>query len=184
MRGELIKLVVWRALVLLILIATACDNRAPSGRILYDFESESDLDRMNWHCRMRYSIVPEHATSGSSSLRCDFSEMRYPGIGFHDFPRDVASFRSISVDIFNNADQSVNLVVRIDDAESGDQHENRYNGSFMLQPGENKLAIPMESIRNGPVGRKLDLTDIRRFLIFIYKAPGPVTLYIDRIAIQ
>lgn len=171
-------------LLLLTLLAAACADRTPAPRIVYDFETDNDLDRIVWQCRMSYFIDTDHSTSGSHSLRCEFGTVRYPGISFCDFPTDLSGYQSLSLDLFNDEDVPINLVIRIDDADSGDQHQNRYNDSFMLAPGENLLAIPMESIRQGPEGRTLDLSRIERFLIFLYQAPGPVTLYVDRIALR
>lgn len=168
----------------MLLAALSCADRAPSPGVLYDFETEADLDRIVWHCRCNYTIVPEHATSGSHSLRCDFGDVLYPSLTFHDFPTDMSRFGSITMDLFNENDEPLHLVVRVDDEESGEALENRYNGSFMLDPGPNRVMIPIESVRGGPAKRSLDLSHITRFFVFLVHAPTPVTFYVDSIELR
>jgi len=170
--------------IALLLLGLSCADPSPRSGVLYDFETDADLDRIVWNCHTRFSLSTEHASSGSRSLRCDFGEFRYPGISFHDFPADLGDARSISIDLFNDSTSPINLVVRIDDADSGSDHDNRYNGSFLLRPGATSVVIPLEEVRNAPEGRKLDLSKIEQFLIFLYQIEEPVTIYVDRIALK
>jgi predicted MPP superfamily phosphohydrolase len=58
-------------------------DRNPSN-ILFDFESEPDLRRLNWECHKWFELSEEHATSGRFSLKVTLPPGQYPGIHFHE----------------------------------------------------------------------------------------------------
>ncbi len=170
--------------LLLFVVSLSCSSKEPPTGILYDFENESDLDRLVWRCRARFSLSREHATSRERSLKCEFGRLHYPGVAFNDFPTDLTGARSLSIDFFNDASFPLELVVRIDDIDSGEEYDNRYNGSFTLRPGKNRVVIALSDVRTGPANRRLDLSRISRFLLFLHRPPGPFTLYVDRIDLK
>jgi hypothetical protein len=171
------------AAVLLFVLLLACGERE-KPLLLYDFETEEDLDRISWACHDRFSITDEWSASGLRSLRCRLPRGTYPGVRFLDFENDWRGFDTLALAVRNEGAEAVELVVRVDDRESGEEFGNRYNGVFSLAPGENSIRIPLEEIRRGPASRALDLSHIEQFLIFLRNGSDPPVLLVDRIALE
>jgi hypothetical protein len=74
--------------------------------------------------------------------------------------------------------------VRIDDDEECDRFEDRFNRSFVLEPGEHELRIPLEDVRRGPEGRELNVKRIRRLIIFTHPHVLARQLFFDAIRLE
>ncbi len=168
----------------LLLLIIRCGGGPPDRLLLFDFEEEHDLDRVVWKCHNLYSLSADWSASGERSLRCELGREQYPGVQFIDFERDWSRFDSLTVHIRSEAPRTLDLVIRVDDEKAGQAFENRYNGSFRLEPGVNRVAIPTSAIAEGPESRLLDLTRVRTFMIFIRNWNEPPVLYVDRIELD
>jgi hypothetical protein len=84
----------------------------------------------------------------------------------------------------NEGSDTLQLVVRVDDSESGEEVANRYNGRFSIPPGTLKVEVPLVEVREGPESRELDLGRIRLFMLFLWNVEDPPVLSIDRIALE
>ncbi|MFH1679601.1 MAG: hypothetical protein ABIH26_03040 [Candidatus Eisenbacteria bacterium] len=173
-----------RVAALLLPLLLACGGAPEKPLLLYDFENEGDLDRIHWACHDSFGRTGEWSTSGLYSLRCEPRDARYPGIHFGDFETDWGGFDTLSLDVRNEGAETFELVVRVDDRDSGEEFANRYNGSFRLAPGESSIRIPLEEVRRAPASRTLDLSHIDQFIIFFRDAKKPPVILIDRIALE
>jgi hypothetical protein len=104
----------------------------------------------------------------------------YPGF----FPiirdRDWKNWRTLCFDLFNpQEDQQIQVTVRIDDREDYPDYGDRYNGRFSLQPGMNRIAIPLSALRASDTQRNLDLENIQRLGIFLVRPAKRIVLYVD-----
>ncbi len=166
----------------LLALLGACAREKPI--VLYDFEDERDLDRIVWRCHDRFALSEAWAASGRRSLRCDLPRETYPGVRFVDFESDWSGYETLSLHIRNEGDDALDLVVRVDDPDSGEELEERYNGRFDVPPGESRIEIALRDVRAGPEGRELDLSRIRLFMVFLRGSENPPVLYLDRIALD
>jgi hypothetical protein len=114
--------------------------------MLFDFESESDLKRLNWECHKWFELSGEHATSGKHSLKIILPPVQYPGINFEDIRKDWSSSRYLKMDIFNPSDETLKFHIRIDDHKSGWEYADRFDINFNLEQGANHISIPADSI--------------------------------------
>ncbi|MFH1279084.1 MAG: hypothetical protein ABIK65_11990 [Candidatus Eisenbacteria bacterium] len=167
-----------------VLLGAGCGGRASEPLVLYDFEKEADQDRVVWKCHALFDLSGEWAASGGRSLRCDLMDEQYPGVSFREFERDWSPYRALSFHVRHTGADTLNLVVRVDDPRSGYAFENRYNGHFRVPPGEHRIEILLEEVEAGPKARRLDLSRIDAFRIFLRNWNQAPTIWLDRIALE
>jgi len=164
-----------------LLILMGC-VQGPSGeRVLFDFESDAELDRFHWRCHTLFSLSREHISHGEQSLRLELYPSDYPGLTPMIEQRDWSRYKALYFDIHNPAEKARSLSVRIDDRKDYPNHEDRYNKVFTLKPGMNRISIPLDSLVTSGTGRNLDLRRIHRVFIFMAHLEKRVVLYVDYI---
>jgi predicted MPP superfamily phosphohydrolase len=149
--------------------------------ILFDFESESDLEKLNWECHKWFERSKENATSGQYSLRVILPPGEYPGINFNGVNGDWSKYSYLKLDLFNPTGKEIQIHVRIDDNKSGWKYANRFDIGFELKPGMNHICIPTDSIRTNIRQHPLNLKRIERLMVFSPKNLQQTELYIDYI---
>jgi uncharacterized protein len=158
------------------------DPQAPN--VLFDFESDEDLQRLNWECHKWFELSFENATSGLFSLKVFLPPGSYPGINFEEMRKDWSQFKLLKMDITNPSSEDIRFHVRIDDHESGWEYGNRFDVNFVLKPGLNNISIATDSIKTNLRGRRLDLENIKRMMVFIPSNPKKRELFIDNIRLE
>jgi len=166
-------------MIIFILSLFTCSGGRPEQFILSDFESDADLDKVQWQCHTLFSIADENATHGHSSLRLELYPSAYPGIAFELPLRDWRSYNMLSLDIYNPQGEEISLAVRIDDRKEFPQFDDRYTESFSLKPGMNHLRIPLDSLATTGTGRCINLKTIYRCLIFMAQPQKNNILFLD-----
>jgi hypothetical protein len=174
MRGKIISLI-------LALILFGCTDRPATERVLFDFETEQELDRVHWKCHALFSLSEEHATHGSRCLRLELYPSPYPGVTPMLRENDWSEFRNLCFDIYNPQEGEIQVTVRIDDRKIWPDYPDRYNKSFRLVKGSNRIEIPLITLVTSGTGRKMDLKSIHRFLLFMVTPPEKNVLYVDYI---
>jgi hypothetical protein len=163
-------------------LAPAACSRLPAHElVLNDFEADSDLDRIHWQCRTLFSLSQEHVTSGKQSLKMELFPADYPGLALKLDKRDWSRYALVALDIYNPQDETLEITVRIDDRPDYPNYEDRYNGRHTLLPGNNRLCIPLSSLRTSGSGRPLSLKAIRRFMLFLVHPHQAFSFYVDNI---
>mgnify|MGYP002813260781 CR=1 FL=1 len=152
--------------------------------VLFDFESELDLERLNWECHKWFELSEEHATSGRYSLKAVLPAGQYPGINFREIRSDWSEFRYFKMDVFNPANVKINFHIRIDDNQSGVEYANRFDTNFELKQGLNQISIPVDSIRTNLHHHPLNLKRIKRMIVFLMNNTKSRELYIDNIRLE
>ena len=156
----------------------------PSEMILFDFESNAQLDKIHWKCHVLYSISNEHFTHGKKSLRMELYPSEYPGfvpfLNINNWKR----YSSVCFDIYNPEDNDVVVIVRIDDVKDETDYHDRYNQRFIIKSGANNISIPLNTLETSDGLRHLDLSNIYKFLIFMGHPEKKHTLYIDYICLK
>jgi hypothetical protein len=175
-----------KALLLLLipLLLLSCSKEKPPELILLDFESDSELDQLRWHCHALYSLSGDHATHGSKSLKIELYPSEYPGLDFSPAIKDWRDHKALCLDIFNPSKQQVQLTIRIDDNKDYPDYADRYNKSFIITPGANHITIPFVFLSASGTNRHLDLAHIQRMFIFEAHPRDKTTLFIVAIKLQ
>jgi hypothetical protein len=182
LEGECVSMmrrILFYFMVLLILLG--CVDRPATEKILFDFESDGELDRLHWSCRALYSLSEEHATHGSTCLRMELYPSGYPGLAPILVEHDWRPYKALVFDLYNPQGKEIEITVRIDDKEKAYEYADRYNKNFRLGPGANSVEISLGSLITSGTERNLDLKNIYRFLFFMVSPPEKATVHVDYI---
>lgn len=159
----------------------ACGGTAPGEQVLFDFESDEELDQLQWKCHALMSISDEHPSHGTKSLKAELYPSDYPGLEPRMKKNSWEGLGSFSFDVYNPQAQDISIHVRIDDRRDYPSAHDRYQSSFILKPGTNTISIPFDTLITTGTGRKLNLQTIWRVFIFLAHPQEKHTLYFDHI---
>jgi predicted MPP superfamily phosphohydrolase len=154
------------------------------SNILFDFESDSDLQGLNWECHKWFERSEAHVTSGKYSLKVLLPPGQYPGINFREVPKDWSKANLFKMDVFNPSQERFNFHVRIDDHKSGWEYADRFDADFNLKPGLNNISIPTNSIQTNFRHRSLNLKRIKGMMVFLTNNTRSRELYFDNIRLE
>lgn len=171
------------ALMVAVLVFS-CSRPQEQAVVLYDFESETELDKLTWECHVLYALATDHATSGNRSLRADLYPSPYPAVVMPLTVRDWRPFARLSFDVYNPSDKALRIGVGIDDERVRPSYGDRYNRSFSLRPGDNHLIIPLETVIATGSRRQLELAHIYRMFILVAFPATKTTLYVDAVRLS
>jgi len=150
-------------------------------KILFDFETDEEMDRFHWKCHTLFTLSDEHVTHGSKSLRLEFYPSEYPGLAPIIKNADWSKYRAFLFDVNNPQDWDILVSIRIDDKKDHPNYADRYNSSFIIMPGTNTITIPFDSLITSGTKRMLNLKMIYRVLVFMEQPKEKATLYFDYI---
>ncbi len=153
-----------------------------SGK-LFDFESEAELEYLNWECHKWFELSNKNTTSGNNSLRVTLPPGSYPGIYFKDIEKNWSGYHFVKMDIFNPS-EPFTFHVRIDDKKSGWEYADRFDQNFQIKKGMNCISIPLESVKANITPRALDLAHIERLMLLVPGNDRKRTFYLDNIRLE
>jgi hypothetical protein len=178
------QLMIKYILLIFFIMTIGCHGPTQETLVLFDFESDSDLDRLHWKCHTLLSLSDEHATHGKRSLKLELFPSEYPGLSPVLGMSDWQGYKSLGFDMFNSEKKDVRIIVRIDDSKDALDYADRYNHGFVLQPGLNLMNIPLDDLITSGTNRKLDLNNIRGLVLFMASPVDKVTLYVDYMRLE
>jgi hypothetical protein len=97
---------------------------------------------------------------------------------------DWSGYDRLSFTVYSGMKEPVSIVVRIDDAQHDNRYTDRFNRRLVLQPGVNRVSIPLSEVRNSPRGRKMNMTRIQRVVLFAMHPGAPFTLHFDTVRLE
>jgi hypothetical protein len=153
--------------------------------LLSDFETPLEEDR--WHGNANLSVDRSVARHGKASLRVEMDTSLYSGVSLLYFPRNWTGYRFLHLDVLNPSSEEIKITCRIHDRrhEEGEQrYEDRFNKSFPLRQGWNDLRIDLGEVSRAPVGRTMDLGEIRLMGFFASKLPAPRSIFVDYVRLE
>ena len=153
--------------------------------LLSDFETPFEEDR--WHRFPSSSVDRSVARHGKASLRVEMDTSLYSGVSFVYFPRNWTGYRFLRLDVLNPTSEEIRITCRVHDRrhEGGEQrYEDRFNKRFHLRQGWNDLRIDLGEVAQAPVGRTMDLGEIRGMGLFASKLPAPRTIFVDHVRLE
>jgi hypothetical protein len=171
-RGRLIASLVFS---LFALTAFSCSQEAVSAKdkVLFDFETDSDLNRFAWKCRSRFEISSDFSNTGKYSLRFQFHPASRIGFSTGDVPHDWSAFKSLDFWVFNASGVKFPLEIQINRRE-GPSLVHIIERRIEIDSGPTKVSI---SLIPGDIGK------IDGFYIFMREVPMRAELYFDTITL-
>ena len=148
------------------LLLSGC-KKENNERILFDAESDQELDRLHWQCKTMFFISSEHVTHGSHSLKMELYPSDYPGVSFRLSSRDWRGYNTLAFDIYNHHETETTLTIRIDDHKDANNYADRFNKNVVLHPGQNRIRIPLSSVVTSGSKKPLNLKTITSLVLFI-----------------
>jgi hypothetical protein len=165
-------------LTILVVFLCACEKTSDPW-VLFDFESEKDLDRMHWKCFTLPAIASRHATHGEKALRIELFPSDYPGWYPKLDVRDWRGYRALRIDVFNPGSETFSITVRIDDRKKNPGYPDRHQAVFDLTPGANPIEIDLTRLQTSGTRRPIELESIHRFMIYTVSPREKKILYLD-----
>ena len=168
-------------------------RKVHSMPILADFETEAELSRWGEGVFERspftFSISNKNTKEPSpevnnNTLKLFLYKGAYTGIVGRGIHHNWQGYQFLQFDIFNPNKYSLGLKVKVEDQSSmgnNMSYQNRYNGVYQLQPGENQFRVPLTEIANAPNSRVMDMGNISRLSLFFSKLSESSFIYIDNI---
>ncbi|MBI5559178.1 MAG: hypothetical protein HY885_16265 [Deltaproteobacteria bacterium] len=174
-------------LIMGVIIGAACSgDKIPAANpfTLFDFEDEGELDQLHWECGAMMERDTLHASSGQYSLRIDmYPNQEYPGFKA-GFTQGWHGYNKLTVDLYNPQATQIKITYRIDDRADNPPYGDRAQGSFVLVPGSNTLAVDLENLRTSGTDRTLALARICGLYLFVPRPGHPLTLYLDNVRLE
>jgi hypothetical protein len=178
------KVILKRILPILVLLVMGCHEPAQKEVILFDFETDSELDRLHWKCHSLLNLSDENVTHGKGSLKMELYPAAYPGLLPELENESWMDYEYLGFDIYNPEAKDMKITVRIDDREDAPDYSDRYNHSIILEPGLNRIKIQLNDLITSGTKRKLDLRSIHSLAIFMVNPSERTTLYVDYMRLQ
>lgn len=88
----------------------------------------------------------------------------YPGVVYRNWELPWTGYSAIELDIYSPVSQP--LQIRIDDDKDCIEYGSRFNKRLDLRAGRQLVEIPLSEIEHAPKDRLLDLTRIKRVMLF------------------
>lgn len=151
--------------------------------VLSDFERYSELKR--WKARSaRILSSDEYQASGKRSMKVYFGGNRYPSINLRYFKKDWRDFQFLNFSIYNPGQDPLSLEIKLTDEIHPQFHfdyKDRFNRTIESAPGWNHYKINLEDVINAPEMRKMDISQMRRFGIFMRRPGRVISFYLDHV---
>ncbi|HPQ69987.1 MAG TPA: hypothetical protein PKW95_12735 [bacterium] len=166
------------ALFLLPLILLAACSPEPV-RMINDFETESDLDRLTWRCPYWIERTDEFIAVGQYGLMVEMPAGIYPTLELWNIPENWSRYARFEFDVWGPGLAGRELFVRIDDQGSSERFIDRFEAIVELTGERQHVQLPLTRVHNGNGGRPLDLSRMERVLFYFKSADERITLYLD-----
>lgn len=148
------------------------------------FEHRTELNR--WKGSSGIWRSTERTTEGQYSLKFLLSTKKYSAISLKDFPSNWQDYRLLRFDIWSPR-SSLPINVRIHDKEHArgtGAYSDRFNRSYRLTNGWNRILIDLSEVQYSPRERELNLKEIFRLLLFSHNLETSETLYLDQLILM
>lgn len=169
--------------IIISIVINGCSSPA-SDKILFDFETDEDLDRIHWKCHALMALSDEHATHGEKTLRLELYPSAYPGFNPVIGKMNWKGYQAICFDIYNPGDNKIPVSIRIDDNRDSPDYEDRFTKKIVLEKGLNRIQLNLKDLITNGSKRHLNLKRIFKCSIFMVNPKQRHVLYLDNIRLR
>jgi len=127
---------------------------------------------------------PGEGGAPGGAARLDLRPATYPGLTIDEPYPDWRAYRRLVLTIVSDVDEPLKLTIRVHDAAHDQRFEDRFNRTFTVARGVNRLAISLDDIRRAPDRRQMDMTRIRSIVLFTYQPERPTHVYLGPIRLE
>lgn len=129
----------------------------------------------------------QYSRNGEYSLALHLGTGRYAGAGLTHLPRDWRGYNHLGFSLYNPGPDTLTLTLRINDLahdRGSNAYDDRFNSQLAAMPGWNSYRVDLESIRQAPATRTMNMNAIRRLMIFTSGLSAPATVYLDNLRLE
>jgi hypothetical protein len=159
-----------------------------SGPVFFTFERWWEEKLIIKQKEIIYALVtpPDSWQSNNSkkAAKITFLGGEYPGICVEEIYQNWSDYKYFQMHLYSESVDTITLSIRIDDHEDCTDYQNRFGRSLQIIPGENKISIPTNDIRNQVQNRQLNLSEIKMIVMFAVNPQQQFTLYFDDIMLS
>lgn len=175
------KLALVVASIAIAAMAMRAESERPMDGVVMDFEDDAQLERLVWQCPIAMETTAPISGRGRRALLVHLKPGLYPGVEIHDPPGDWRDGDALEFTVAAPAAEGDTLHLRIDDADSREDYDRRYEGRIRLAGGPQLVRIPLSEIAAAPAKDPLDLSRITKIVIYLYRSDRDVDMTIDDI---
>ena len=148
--------------------------------VLSQFDSITELKR--------FSPIGKHTRLSieNKALIISTNTEAYSGVSMDYLPADWRGYNCLVAEIFIAGNKPQRVTLRIHDAQHASNNFNfndRFNRSFSLLPGWNKLEITLSDVAQAPAQRPMNMSQIENISLFVIEAPT-LTLKLDNLSLR
>jgi len=122
--------------------------------------------------------------AGGRVGRITFSPAVYPALIINEPYPDWRGYDRLIFEVYSELSDPVALVVRIDDAHHNNAYADRFNRRLLIQPGANRIAIPLADIEQAPRGRTMDMARVQGVVLFAVRPTEAFTVWVDGVRVE
>jgi hypothetical protein len=155
--------------------------------LICGFESTWEEKFLNGRdAEIRRTRPPENWGNGEDRHvgKVTFLSAIYPDLEIEEPYPDWTGYDFFVFEVFMEMDSTVYLTVRIEDFYHNDEYEDRFNRTIVVEPGFNRISIPLGEIRTAPATRNMDMSNIRSIHLFVYRPSEEYVLYFDNFRLE
>ena len=151
--------------------------------VLASFKTVGELSRFHFGEGLKPKIIPMTDDKGRflSAVQLRLPAGKYPGFELRYFPGDWRGMRALELLIVNPESTPIEMTVRIDDSEYRFYLDDRYNQSFPLSPGVNRIEIPLSDVVAAPHDREFDMRRVHSLLVYTIDLKQPRNIIVGPI---
>ena len=92
--------------------------------------------------------------------------VNWPGISIDYVAPDWRGYKKLNFVLYAELDAPVDLELRVHDKQHSQEYSDRFNHSFSLHSGINRVEIPLDDIKHAPVTREMEMQAIQGIILF------------------
>ncbi len=122
--------------------------------------------------------------AGEKAGRVTFLPGVYPGLMIDEPYADWRGWDRLSFEVYSEIDSTVSLVLRIDDILHDNAYSDRFNRRLVIQPGVNRISIPLAEVEHAPRGRSMELGRVRNVVLFAVRPKEALSVWVDEFRLE
>lgn len=139
-----------------------------------------------WSGGAKVSRVAAHQNT-QRVYRVGYSGIAYQAANLRGFVQPWSDYQKLVLQIENPSSEMFELTIRISDKQhelSKQKYSDRFNHRIELLPGWNQIEIPVEQIKNAPLGRTMNLAEIYILKLFLSEPGKAREIYLNKIFLE
>ena len=168
------------------LVAAEWQRRAAFPRIC-DFESAWE-ERFEGTEGAELQIVAPASkwarTLHGRVARVTFLPGTYPGFFIRGPFPDWGRYDRLTFTVCSDMEAPLQLLLRIHDVRHDNRFADRFNRTLLIEPGVNRVSIPLADVRSAPQGRRMDMAHIAALVLFAVSPAQPFSLLLDSFQLE